>query len=317
MHLIFNELSLHGQFTSVAEFSGAIGRVMAIRGVAQKFEYDLHCSRETLHRSALGQQPLYAAAGQLSKDQQRALMQWLTRHGPFWEDAQAHSEDEWLECDGELVTGGALAEAAWAFRDGNACGMVSIAPSAWLRSPLQVDWVGDDGSATFEEVPNYWRKEDLERDLADSPPSVESWDSLARTAQIRFSGLTFADEAFHPLRGHPFNRGAAEGVIRLLTVLQELTTCFDELGEFTARGHALRTNHFAGDTAWFSDSSDTEKSMFQNQLTFRHPDKVGQRLFCPWHGKVRTQTIRVHFSWPIRASERVYVVYVGPKITKR
>ena len=28
-------------------------------------------------------------------------------------------------------------------------------------------------------------------------------------------------------------------------------------------------------------------------------------------------TLRLHFSWPVRAGEPVYVVYAGPKLTKR
>jgi|GEM_PF-3735307 len=28
-------------------------------------------------------------------------MQWLTRHGPFWEDVCHHTPDDWLEWDGD------------------------------------------------------------------------------------------------------------------------------------------------------------------------------------------------------------------------
>ena len=28
-------------------------------------------------------------------------------------------------------------------------------------------------------------------------------------------------------------------------------------------------------------------------------------------------TLRLHFSWPIEAGKPVYIVYAGPKITKR
>ncbi len=74
---------------------------------------------------------------------------------------------------------------------------------------------------------------------------------------------------------------------------------------------------FEGDRAWFSDSSDTEKSRFRRELTFPHPEEPAKSLFCPWHGKERHQTLRVHFSWPIQAGKPVYVVYAGPKRMKR
>jgi len=52
-------------------------------------------------------------------------------------------------------------------------------------------------------------------------------------------------------------------------------------------------------------------------MTFPDPDVQGETLFCSWHGKVKTPQYRIHFSWPVTAASPVYVVYVGPKITKR
>jgi hypothetical protein len=72
-----------------------------------------------------------------------------------------------------------------------------------------------------------------------------------------------------------------------------------------------------GDNAWFSDSSEAEKNEFEESLTFPHPVEPGQTLFCTWHGKVKTQQIRIHFSWPVRWDTPLYILYVGPKITRR
>ena len=102
-----------------------------------------------------------------------------------------------------------------------------------------------------------------------------------------------------------------------LIVLHELKNCFDEDGERTPAGHSLYQKHFTGDKAWFSDSSVTEKRNFRTELTFPNPSLPGESLFCTWHGKVKTPQLRIHFSWPIRATEPLYVVYVGPKLTKR
>lgn len=93
--------------------------------------------------------------------------------------------------------------------------------------------------------------------------------------------------------------------------------CFDDRGKRTPEGHTLYQKHFTGDKAWFSDSSDTEKARFKNELIFKHPANPNEVLFCPWHGKVKTPQLRIHFSWPIREDQPLYIVYVGPKITKR
>ena len=52
-------------------------------------------------------------------------------------------------------------------------------------------------------------------------------------------------------------------------------------------------------------------------MTFGPPEHADRTLFFPWHGKVQTPQLRVHFSWPVRADKHLYVVYVDPKITKR
>ena len=74
-------------------------------------------------------------------------------------------------------------------------------------------------------------------------------------------------------------------------------------------------DHFHGEKSWFSDSSDSEKRKFKQDLTFPHPERAQENLFCTWHGKVKTPQYRVHFSWSF-GTDPVYVTYVGPKITK-
>ena len=100
-------------------------------------------------------------------------------------------------------------------------------------------------------------------------------------------------------------------------MLQEIRNCVDDRGKRTPEAHKLYQKHFAGEKAWFSDSSKSEKDDFEDELTFENPSVGGEFLFCSWHGKVKWPQLRIHFSWPVRAAEPLYVVYVGPKITKR
>lgn len=84
----------------------------------------------------------------------------------------------------------------------------------------------------------------------------------------------------------------------------------------TQKGHELYEQYFTGDGAWFSDSSDREKRDFENDMTFSHPDQNGATIFAPYHGKVQTPQMRIHFSWPVTADSPLYVLFVGDKITK-
>ena len=251
-------------------------------------------------------------------------MSWLTKGGPFWDALRRHSPCDYMECRGEIVTDSAVGEAAFRVLDDTACWLVSITPSNWDFSPVEVVWRRedkglDDRSATLE---NWRDANSLENGLRAAQPPFQSWDDLRKTSTGgRFARLIFADDCFEPLSGHrhPFNKSSAERVQSQLWILDQLAGAFDKSGTRTREGHEIHRKHFEGDRAWFSDSSDKEKSNFAKELTFPHPGRPEETLFCPWHGKVNYTgfPLRLHHSWPVKAGEPVYVVYVGPKITRR
>jgi len=244
-------------------------------------------------------------------------MQWLTQFGPFWEDARTHSPNDYLECNGEIVTETALGEAAFSCLHSADRRLVSLTPSSWESSPISVSWKRAEGDDSDIDVVNHLTVDDLKTALRSAQPPVISWDQLALVSKARCPNLVFSASGFEPLRGHPFVSGAAHRIIELLDTLDKFKGCFDEHGQRTPEGHRLYRDHFTGDKAWFSDSSDAEVQAFRTELTFRHPDADGTSLFCTWHGKVKTPQIRVHFSWPVRSDEPLYIVYIGPKRTKR
>ena len=262
MELIFNELSVHGQFADLTTFRTAISQVMSIRRVMKRFGRELYCHRSLVNSEVMLGTTMPQAVQALDLNSRRALMQWLTQHGPFWEDAREHGEDDYLDCfryEDRIVTDTAVGEAAFCKLHGLERGLVSLIPSSWRFSPVPVEFHEDDGVRNID-VDNFWDPDGL---------------------------------------------GA------------RLTNSFDDQGERTREGHRLYQKHFTGDKAWFSDSSTSEKDDFKKELTFPHPAALGETLSCTWHGKVKSPQLRIHFSWPIRAAEPLYVVYVGPKITKR
>ena len=316
MELIFNDLSIHGQFHDIATFGDAIGRVMAIRKMARQFGRELQCHRNVANAQVTRDLTMPQIANALGRDRCRVLMQWLTQRGPFWEDFQQHTGDDYLECNGEIVTETAVGEAAYCRFSGIDRSLVSMDPSRWLASPLTVDW-RENGQVRSVGILNYWDADAVKIALENCPATLESWNDLESVARSRCQELTFSKDSFEPLNGVPFAKGAAEQLLSRLTVLHDFKNCFDERGERTPRCQEIFQKHFTGDEAWFSDASPTEKAEFRTALTFHHPTNSRASLFCTWHGKVRTQYLRIHFSWPVRASEPLYVVYIGPKITKR
>ena len=316
MELFFNELSLHGQFFDLSGFAESMTRVMRMREVARCYGRDLRCHRNTVNAGVGPEVSLTAALGGLERDARSALMQWLTKIGPFWDDERQHGEDDYLECGGEVVTDTGIGEAAFGGFLGFEYAVVSVKPSDWLASPLSVTWESEEPAKTVE-IGNYSEVAVLRAAVEDRPRPISSWDALEQAAKRQCPDLVFSPDAFTPLSRLPFHPGVAERLRLRLRTLQQVKGGFDSRGRRTAEAKEIYGRHFSGEKAWFSDSSESEKSEFRSDLTFAHPDQPGESLFCPWHGKVKTPQLRIHFSCPIEADTPLFVVYVGPKITKR
>ena len=248
--------------------------------------------------------------------------QWcgLRAAGRSGDDLRQHSGDDYLECGDDIVTDSAVGEAAYRALHEVECGLVSVIPSDWDFSPVEVTWRReaeglDDQIAALE---NWRDAAALEKRLRDNPLPLRSWHDLRDASKYRFRRLTFAGDCFQPLLGRPFSKNSAERILFLLGTLDQFARAFDADGVRTSEGHWIYQNYFTGrKNALFSDSSDTEKNDFRRKLTFPHPDDPQKSIFCTWHGKERHLKLRLHFSWPIRFGKPVYVVYAGPKITRR
>lgn len=316
MDILANDLSIHGQFHDLGSFRDAFGRLMKMRAVARSAGHEMQCHRALLAVEALPGVPMQQALQRLAENERRSAMSWLTRVGPFWDDLRRHGSDEYLECRGDVVTDAAVGEAAFRVLHDVECALASVTPSDWDFSPVDVTWVRDAGIVDRRASLKNWLDADaMRRELP--PAAVASWRDLELASTDRFERLTFSDDCFNPLAGIPFARRSADRILALLGILNRFAHSFDSDGKRTAEGHYLYHVHFTGENADFADSSDTEMRRFRQKLTFRHPVRDGANLFCTWHGKERHSTLRLHFSWPIRFREPVYVVYVGPKLTKR
>jgi len=318
MEFVLNELAFHGQFAATAEAHAALRGLLAWRSLIHKHGFVLRSSSRLLEQRLTTTATVRDIVNTWKDPSLRGLMiTWMSKEGPFWDRDRWHSEDDYFECRGQVVTDHGLAEAALAVSRGQAREMISLSPSDWEETPLKVDWHASDAERTTYELWNVWRDSDLSSRISQHQVSPASWAELHAWAIRTCEHLIFSDDVIEPLSRHPFSKGAAERLQELLLVLNRLKNSFGSDGKFNESGMRLLQDHFVGDKAWFTDSSDSEKSTFGTALTFNHPTEPGVSLFCPWHGKVKIGQLRMHFSYPIRHDEPLYVVYMGPKITKR
>lgn len=318
LELFVNDLSIEGQFADIPAFCRAIDTLMVMRQLAKQYGRDVYCHRGIANKPATHDWSFYQAIQRLDLNQRRVLMQWLTNHGPFWEDVRQHSSDDYFTCGEEPVTDSAVAEAAYCAAHGIGRHLVSLQPSSWGYTPLLVEWVQETGDNRLIELTNHWQQASLKTSLEAARAPIESWEQLAEHVKANYTHLTFFPDCFDELSAYPFVASAAHQIGTRLDVLNGLKNCFDAQGKWTQEGNSLYQTHFTGDRAWFSDSSATEKHEFSRELTFRNPT-ASLSLSCTWHGKVNTPNnpLRIHFSWPVCADQPLYIAYIGPKITKR
>ncbi len=138
MELLVNDLSVHGQFGDVASFRTAITRLMSMRNLSKQYGIELYCHRNMAHAQVTKSLIMPQMVGKFSQAERNALMQWLTRYGPYWEDDRQHGQDDYLECNGQIVTDSALGEAAFRCFHAGEAQVVSLIPSDWEGSPLSV-----------------------------------------------------------------------------------------------------------------------------------------------------------------------------------
>lgn len=296
----------------------AVVELMSIKAEINRFGRELHCHRPLVNAQVTQDMAMQQIVNKLPFARRQALILWIAQKGPYWDDDRRHRDDDWLEVEGgELVTDHAIGEAAYCMLHGTPSELVSIENSRWSHNPICVFHRHNDEIRRCVDVENHWKVTSVATSLRNCPPAYQSWKELEEVTRRKYSNLTFATHAFEPLCGHPYISGVAQSIDQRLHILNRLCDCFEETGGFNNEGKEIWTDYFTGSKAWFSDSSESEKNDFEKELTFPCPGNPELPLFCPWHGKIKTPQTRIHFSSQFAKGVPVYVVYVGPKITKR
>lgn len=317
MDFLANELSFDGKFDSHDSYVESLTCLMLMRQEARKHGFNIQCTKTILDTDITKDINFRQSLQKLGHAQRMAVLQWVTQSGPFWDESKCHSSDEYFELEeGEVVTDTCLAEAAFHNLDGNSSSVVSLLQPHWSATEIPIIWHRASGEQRVQ-VKNLTQRKILIERLEEQPKPIVSWEQLEERCKERCTSLFFSDSAFAGLKGAPFVACASSRILELLLVLDKINVCFNDVGERNEEGHRIYQEHFTGDKAWFSDSSDTEKREFKDALTFKHPKIEGETLFCTWHGKVKTPQMRIHHSWPITNNAPLYIMYVGPKITKR
>ena len=319
MTWIFNELSAQGLFNSAENALDGFSEILQLRNSNKLIRQQFLSTRQLQSISVAGT-PLYkAVAKSRPLPLKTLLLAWLSKHGPFWEDARADNPDDYFEFEDEDVTNGGLGEVARRRIVGQCCYAFSFpgVNERFARTPLEVVHGLPQNPISTIQTPNIWSLEELKRTAEQLIPSPENWKEYVDTLSDRFRYLSFSEEILSQLQAEPFSLQLTERINRLLSILAKYVDS-RENGRDTDESRSIRNDYFVGERALFSDESDRNKHNFAKELSFRDPQAPGGRIFCPFHGKISSPKFRIHFVWPLPAGkESIYVAYIAPKITKR
>lgn len=314
-----NDLSFDGQFADPKAFKAALEPLLQARHRDPFLRSRLYCS-SLLHTCQVTATANLRQTVVATRDKTfiGLVLGWMAKSGPFWDDDRQPNVNDYFEYETHDVTDQGLGEAARRKLVGIVANAFSFQGSQlpFTKSPLLVQQGLIEAPIAIVNIGNHWKVEQLVV-AAQSSRIYHSWPDVYCEIKSRFDGLIITENVIEALLATPFSEQVTKRIFELLRVLNCLVTESDENGELSQAGKALLADHFVGEKAWFTDESRGNKDNFKKKLTFSDPDDATKKIFCSWHGKIKTPQIRIHFQWPRPARQKeVKVVYIGPKITK-
>lgn len=223
-HFLLNDASLHGQFTSFADVIAPLKRVYEIRQELQKSGFKLGIHSRVSARPATAEGDLRNALFRANRRDITALiLTWFDRDGPFWDNSPRHNPNEYFECNDDLVTDSALAEAAvLILEEGKPeADTVSFRPSRFEQDPLSVLWRGRPDGDLSVLVRNHVSAETLPNRLQELERPVQSWIEMLQRLHQKCPNLLFSPHILGQL-GTSFEPHVAERCLVLLPLLDQM-----------------------------------------------------------------------------------------------
>jgi hypothetical protein len=245
-------------------------------------------------------------------------LSWLSKSGPFSEDFDIETTDDLWFFDGEEVTEQGLGFAGRFRLSGADAASFSFQDPTSRRfevDQLEVLQGFPEEPVGSQQIANLWNEGGLSKWVRDRPGLPTNWLEFTEVCQRDFKNLEINGEVFLEALGkHPFHQNVVSRGIALLGVLDRVAAGLQPDGSLDHPAMELVVEHFQSKKAWFSNEEPSDKEVFM----FPDHTSDGTKLYCSWHGKVKTPQFRLHFEWPVPVGQTVIkVLYFGEKLTKR
>ncbi|WP_299774671.1 hypothetical protein [uncultured Pseudoteredinibacter sp.] len=317
MEWILNDLSLSHQFDNVDDFVEKMSVFLKAKTSDSLLNKNVLCPRQLGSVEVFeGLTFSHVVLNLVSRNLRAQILSWVNKNGPFWSDNRVDNPDDYFEYGSLDVTDQGLGECAR--REIAELDVTSFSfDGDYSKSPLVIRHGLEEASLGHYDIENIWGIDSLVVAAKESLPKPRNWDEAIdrvkeQCPHIKLSGLV--NEQMSPV---PFSIGNFESICERFRILREYLDSRDASGNHTEATNVILRNFFQGDKAWFSGSSADECRTFSEKLSFIDLYDGEKKLF-PFHGKIKTPQLRIHFEWPVPADRsEIQVVYIGPKITKR
>lgn len=320
MRWYLNDSSLQGQFATEREFVDEIGKLARLKMHLPVSGSQLYCTSKLaltkVTREASCSEAILRAA---QVDEKRLILSWIAKSGPFLEEDRMPEQDDYFEFEGLDVTDHGLGEAARRENNRDDSGIFSFTGGTinFERTPLVVQHGLPEDPFGHIHIPNVWEVPHLEERIRGISAEPQNWKELLQVCRSRFELLMIPDSVQERIERETFYPVVARRTLVLLQTLHIIVSGRSAQGSLNEKALSLWQQHSQGGKAWFTDESEGNKHKFKNEMTFPDPENPSNRLFCPWHGKIKTPQFRIHFEWPVPPGQsRLKILYIGPKITK-
>ena len=317
--LIINDLSVRRSQENATALNHQLIEIVKLIYTVEGARNLIKCSRNMVNNTVVEKRSLIQHINEtIPRESRFQVLSWITNYGPFWDDERAVVEFDSFNYEISDVTDQGLGELGRL----HYLGLNALAYSFYgsevnfNKTPLTVTHSLEELMLGSYDIENIWSTEEVALRLKKSEAPISSWEQLLEAAKRQLLNLEFNNNPHGDLIPVPFSQGAAKRIFFLLTVLDNIAENTNEDGSLNEAAHKLIEINFHGEKAAFSDESDSNKHDFRQDMTFK--DVEGSSIFAPWHGKVNTPKLRVHYEWPRPAKQnRIKILYVGAKLTKR
>jgi hypothetical protein len=307
---IFNDLSLQKNYTDISVLKKDLKELADFYDAGKKFGHTIYLHRDTIKQVSVLKTPFHAALmdTRFFTHQQRAkIFIMLDKSSPVLPDDTTIPSGLVFYYEGQTIPTTGLAECAYQVYMGESISTYSLSASFFLKNILVVSIKQNDASLGDLSIENYFSLSDFNQRLQSLRGPMKSWEDFFYFAESRYKWVECTTEARIPLRRHAFEQVLADRIICRMDALEQMAGAQSE--EIFLE---LEKNYCHGDRAWFTDESNTRKQELKNQLTFM---VNGVQTLCPYHGKISYRTFRIHFTPRPKRGKKIYIAYIGYKIT--